>query len=209
MAKTVTLLLTESVESLGIVGDVVNVRIGYARNFLLPRGFVTEPSEEKIKALSQRRAEAEANVARQRQEREKLIERLEGAEIEVVRSCNDLGMLYGSVTQQDVADALVKAGFGVRSRDVRLPAAIKRVDHYDLTVKLASDLEASIKLNVKADRVLERDLRAAEDAAKQAAYEARKAEEAAAKAGGSQAPAEVPADAGDKPKKGKKVKAEA
>lgn len=210
MSKTMTLLLTESVESLGIVGDVVNVRVGYARNYLLPRGFVTEPSDEKIKALAQRRAEAEAAVAKQRHEREKLVERLEGVEIEIVRSCNDLGMLYGSVTQQDVADGLIKAGYGVRARDVRLPAAIKRVDHYDLTIKLAADLEASIKLNVKADRVLERDLRAAEDAARQAAYEAKKAEEAAAKGGPApEGAASAPAAEGDKPKKSKKAKGDA
>ncbi len=207
MPNTVTLLLTENVDSLGIVGDVVTVRSGYARNYLLPRGFVTEPSDEKIKALSQRRAEAEAEVARQRADKEKLTERLEGVEIELVRSCNDLGMLYGSVTQQDVAEALVKAGYGVKARDVRLPAAIKRVDHYELTIKLAPDLEAGVKLNVKADRVLERDLKAAEDAAKQAAYEARKAEEAAAK-GGAPAPEAAPAD-GDKPKKTKKAKGDA
>jgi large subunit ribosomal protein L9 len=206
-----TLLLTENVDTLGIVGDVVTVRSGYARNFLLPRGFVTEPSEEKIKALSVRRAEAEAAVAQQRAEREKLVERLEGAEIEVVRSCNDLGMLYGSVTQQDVADALIKAGYGVKARDVRLPAAIKRVDHYELTVKLATDLEASIKLNVKADRVLDREIRAQEDAARQAAYEAKKAAQSG------EAPAAAPAEASaaaaeagdDKPKKSKKAKADA
>lgn len=209
MPKTVTLLLTENVDSLGIVGDVVTVRSGYARNYLLPHGFVTEPSEEKIKALSQRRAEAEAEVARQRADKEKLVERLEGVEIEVVRSCNDLGMLYGSVTQQDVAEALVKAGYGVKARDVRLPAAIKRVDHYEITVKLASDLEAGVKLNVKADRVLDRDIRAAEDAARQAAYEAKKAAEAAGASGEAPAGSEAPAGDGEKPKKGKKAKAEA
>jgi large subunit ribosomal protein L9 len=210
MPKSMTLLLTENVDTLGIVGDVVTVRSGYARNFLLPRGFVTEPSEEKIKALSVRRAEAEAAVAQQRAEREKLVERLEGAEIEVVRSCNDLGMLYGSVTQQDVADALIKAGFGVKARDVRLPAAIKRVDHYELTIKLASDLEASIKLNVKADRVLDREIRAQEDAARQAAYEAKKAAQAG-EAGAAPAEASAtPAEAGDdKPRKSKKAKADA
>lgn len=207
MPKNITLLLTENVDSLGIVGDVVTVRSGYARNYLLPRGFVTEPSEEKVKALAQRRAEAEAAVALLRKDREKLVERLEGAEVEVVRSCNDLGMLYGSVTQQDVADALVKAGFGVKARDVRLPQAIKRVDHYELTVKLAADLEASIRLNVKADRVLDREIRAQEDAARQAAYEAKKAAQAGTAAGGEVAVAPA-AEAGEKPKKSKKAKSE-
>ncbi|MFM9957017.1 MAG: 50S ribosomal protein L9 [Phycisphaerales bacterium] len=207
MSKTVTLLLTDNVDSLGIVGDVVTVRSGYARNYLLPRGLVTEPSDDKISALSQRRAEAEAAVSLQRQEREKLIERLEGVEIELVRSCNDLGMLYGSVTQQDVAEARVKAGFGVKARDVRLPAAIKRVDHYELTIKLAQDLEAGVKLNVKADRILERELRAQEDAAKQAAWEARKAAEKAGSAGAVPAEASNATD-GERSRKPRKARSD-
>lgn len=203
MPKNITLLLTETVESLGIVGDVVTVRSGYARNYLLPRGFVTEPSEEKVKALAARRAEAERELALLRAEKEKLTEKLEGVSIEIIRACNDLGMLYGSVTQHDISEALVKAGFGVKPRDVRLAQTIKRVDHYDITVRLAQDLEAAIKLNVKADRPLERDIRAAEDAARAAAAEAA-AKEAAAK--GEQAGAE---GGEEKPKKGKKAKAEA
>lgn len=209
MPKTMKLLLTESVESLGIVGDVVTVRSGYARNYLLPRGFVTEPSEDKIKALAERRAEAERQMAMLRQEKEKLTERLEGVEIELVRACNDLGMLYGSVTQQDIADALTKAGYGVKPRDVRITQAIKRVDHYDITIRLASDLESSIKVHVKSDRPLERDLRAAEDAAKHAAAE----EAAKAKAGaveGGAAPGSADEGESDKPaRKPRKAKAEA
>lgn len=208
MPKTMKLLLTESVESLGIVGDVVTVRSGYARNYLLPRGFVTEPSEEKIKALAERRAEAERQMALLRQEKEKLTEKLEGVEIELIRACNDLGMLYGSVTQQDIADALTKAGYGVKPRDVRLTQAIKRVDNYDITIRMAADLEAGVKLHVKSDRPLDRDLKAAEDAAKQAAAEeAAKAKAAAGEAAPAEAGVEAPSD---KPaKKGKKAKAEA
>ncbi|MBK7404452.1 MAG: 50S ribosomal protein L9 [Phycisphaerales bacterium] len=157
--KNLQLLLTESVDNLGIVGDVVTVRAGYARNFLLPRGLATEPSEGKLAALADKRAKAEAALEALTAERRKMIGKMEGLEITIERSCNDLGHLYGSVTQQDVSAALAKAGYTVKPREVRLPFTIKRVDSFDVLVKLASDMEASIKLHVKADRHIDEDER--------------------------------------------------
>src|SRR5512134_2942505 len=149
MAKTVELLLTETVENLGIVGDVVKVRTGYARNYLLPREFATTPSDELIKSLQAKRADAEKHLAEQRKMRADTITRLEGFELTLERSCNDLGHLYAGVTQREIAQALTAAGYPVRDRDVRLSGAIKRVDHYDVHIKYESDLETVIKLNVK------------------------------------------------------------
>jgi large subunit ribosomal protein L9 len=159
MARTVELLLTETVESLGIVGDVVKVRTGYARNFLLPNDLATTPSEEKIKALAAKRADAEREQRELRAQREALVKRLEGVEVTIQRSCNDLGQLYGSVSQQDIADALGTQGYGVKARDVRLPHGIKRIDSYMVPVKLDSDLEAEVKVWVVADRELNLDER--------------------------------------------------
>lgn len=155
MPKNVELLLTESVEALGIVGDVVKVRTGYARNFLLPRGFATEPSEAKIKELAAKRAEAERHLAELRKVREDLVKKLDGYELHLTRSCNDQGILYGAVTQQEIAKALGDAGFGVRARDVRLGQTIKRVDTYEVHIKFEADLEAVIKLWVMPDRKLD------------------------------------------------------
>lgn len=155
MAKNLKLLLTESVDNLGIVGDVVNVRVGYARNFLLPRNLATTPSEELIKSLSAKRAEAERQLALLRKHREEMIEKMQGLEIELVRSCNDQGILYASITQQDICGVMAEKGFGIKPREVRIAQTIKRIDHYDLHIKLDSDLDALIKLNVKADRELD------------------------------------------------------
>ena len=155
MAKSLELLLVENVDTLGIVGDVVKVRTGYARNFLLPRALATKPSEEKIKDLQGKRAEAQRQLALLRKQREELSEKLKGIEIDLVRSCNDLGHLYGAVTQQDIAKALTEKGYGVKPRDVRLNQTIKRVDNFDIHVKLDSDLDALIKLHVKPDRELD------------------------------------------------------
>jgi len=160
MAKNLKLLLTESVDSLGIVGDVVTVRTGYARNFLLPRNMATTPSEEAIKAVASKRAEAERAVAQLRKDRETLVSRMNGVEISLQRSCNDMGHLYASVTQQEIATALTAAGYpGVKPRDVRLHQTIKRIDAYDVHIKFESELEATIKLWVLADRKLDLDKR--------------------------------------------------
>ena len=155
MNKNVKLLLTDNVEALGIVGDVVNVRTGYARNFLLPRNLATQPSEEKIKALAAKRAEAEKQIAAQRKQREQLSEKLQGVEIHLTKSCNDQGILYGAITQQDIAAELNKMGHPVKPRDVRLTQAIKRIDSYDVHVKLDSDLDSTLKLWVVSDRPLD------------------------------------------------------
>ncbi|MDX2130624.1 MAG: 50S ribosomal protein L9 [Planctomycetota bacterium] len=163
MPKNMKLLLIENVDSLGIVGDVVSVRTGYARNFLLPRALATEPSEELVQTLAAKRAEAERQVAQQRAQREETTAKLEGVELELVRSCNDQGILYGAITQQDVATELTTRGYLVKPRDVRLPGAIKRVDKYELHIKLDTDLDAIVKLVVKPDRELPKDAAPAEE----------------------------------------------
>jgi len=157
--KTIELLLVENVEALGIVGDVVKVKIGYAHNFLLPREYATTPSDEKIAELAERRVVAERERSDLRARREADVAKLEGFEISLERSCNDSGHLYGSVTQQDIANTLIEQGFEIRARDVRLPETIKRIDAYDVHVKPEQDLEAIIKLWVVSDRQLPMDER--------------------------------------------------
>lgn len=171
MPSHVKLLLVENVEALGIVGDVVNVRIGYARNFLLPRELATQPSEEKVKALASKRAEAEKLLAAQRKEREQLSNKLQGVEVKLIRSCNDQGVLYGSITQQDISTALNAMGHSVKPRDIRIGQVMKRVDKYEVHVKLDRDLDATLKLVVEADRKLELERHEAEAKVKDAAAE--------------------------------------
>ncbi len=157
MARSVKLLLTENVDNLGIVGDVVNVKVGYARNYLLPFNYATTPSDELIASLAEKRAIAEKEVAARRAQREEMIGKLNGQELTLIRACNDQGQLYGSVTQQDIANALEEVGFTIAPREVRLPTTIKRIDAFDIHIKVDSDLEADIKLWVVADRELDLD----------------------------------------------------
>ena len=153
--KNVELLLTENVESLGIVGDVVRVKTGYARNYLLPLGLATIPTERAKQALAERRAQVQRELEAMRKDMEALIEKLESAEVTLEVSCNDHGFLYGSVTQHDIAEALNEAGFPqVRERHVRLGTSIKRIDTYMVPVQLDHDLRTEVKVWVVADREL-------------------------------------------------------
>jgi large subunit ribosomal protein L9 len=155
MRKDIQLLLVETVDNLGIVGDVVKVRAGYARNYLLPRGLATTPDEALIASLAEKRKTAEVEQGKLRVEREALIKRLAGVEITMKRACNDLGLLYGSVTQQDISGALRSLEFEVKPREVRLPQVIKRLGQFEVNVKLTSDFEEQIQIHVVADRDME------------------------------------------------------
>lgn len=155
MARPVELLLLRNVENLGIVGDIVKVRAGYARNYLLPHALAEHPTQEKVEALKEARAKALAELAAQRALREETIGKLTGVAIKLVRSCNDQGVLYGSITQRDIADALVAAGYAVDMRAVRLAAPFRRIGSYTCLIQFEKELKADITIEVAADRALE------------------------------------------------------
>lgn len=153
--KQIELLLLDNVDNLGIVGDVVKVRPGYARNFLLPRALATKPSQGAIARLADRRAKVEAEMKARRSDMEKLVERLAGHELTMQRAANEQGILYGGVSQHDVAEALRAEGFAVEDRFVRLGEQIKRLDSYQIPVVIEKDLKTEIKLWVVSDKPAE------------------------------------------------------
>lgn len=183
--KTVELLLTESVESLGIVGDVVKVKAGFARNYLIPHGCAVLPTDRAKEALAEKRAKVQAELAQLRTDMETMIEKLDGFEITLTQSCNDHGFLYGSVTQHDIAAALNEAGFPqIHDRHVRLGTSIKRIDSYMVPVQFDLDLKTEVKLWVVADRelVFEEDAKDAADGREEGGDEAAAAEKEGEKA---------------------------
>src|SRR5687768_13947682 len=123
--KQTQLLLTENVDNLGIVGDVVKVRPGYARNFLLPRNMATRPTPGAIQRLAARRAEVEAELKKQRGVLEALLEKVKDHELTMMRSANEQGVLFGGVSQHDIAEALRAEGFAIEDRMVRIGQQIK------------------------------------------------------------------------------------
>lgn len=206
MARPVELLLLRTIENLGIVGDIVKVRAGFARNYLLPHALAETPTPEKIEALKDARAKAQANVNAQRATREATIQKLDGYTLKLVRSCNDQGLLYGSTTQRDISDALVAVGFPVDMRAVRLATPFRRIGSYHCTIQFDRDLKVDITIDVAADRQLESVMRAQDDdaAAEAAAIEEAKAAKAEASAEGTDGEKKAA-----KPKKGKKAAASA
>ncbi|MHC4220469.1 MAG: 50S ribosomal protein L9 [Planctomycetota bacterium] len=155
MAKNIELLLLESVENLGLVGDVVKVKPGFARNYLLPHGVAGPPSPTKIEALKEVRARAHAELSALRSERETLVEQMAEVSVTIERNCNDQGALYGSVTHRDISDALMEAGWGVDVRAVRIAHPIRRIGAYPIPLQFDKDLRIEITLIVQADRDLE------------------------------------------------------
>ena len=154
-ARRIELLLTANVENLGIVGDVVRVRMGFARNYLVPMGVAEVPTQEKMDALSEQREVALKAHEANRSEQASIIEKLEGITLTLTRSANDQGGLYGSVTQRDIADALIENGFSIDTRAVRLHTAIRRVGEYPVTIQFGTDMKVDVEVTVNADRPLE------------------------------------------------------
>jgi large subunit ribosomal protein L9 len=153
--KTIELLLLDNVDNLGIIGDVVKVKPGYARNYLLPHGLADAPTPEKVEELAARRAEVQKELELLAKEQQKLIDKLEDYELTIERSANDSGLLYGGVSQHDIAEALVAEGFAIEDRHVRIGEQIKRLDSYDIPIVINKDLKTEIKLWVVSDRPLE------------------------------------------------------
>ncbi|MEM6334296.1 MAG: 50S ribosomal protein L9 [Planctomycetota bacterium] len=153
--KNIELLLIENVPNLGIVGDVVKVRSGYARNYLLPMGMAEAPSDDRIAALADRRKQVEAEMAELRAKQEKLIGDLAEYELTIERSHNDQGILYGGVSQHDIAEAMREQGHDVEDRFIRIGEQIKRLDTYFIPVVIDKELKAEIKLWVVSDKPAE------------------------------------------------------
>lgn len=150
--KQIELLLLQNVDNLGIVGDVVKVKPGYARNYLLPHGMATTPTPGAIDRLKEARAEAEAEMKRLYEEQAALLERLHEVELTLERSANEQGVLFGGVSQHDIALALQEEGYAVEERHVRVGQQIKRLDSYTIPIVLSRDLKTEIKLWVVSDQ---------------------------------------------------------
>ncbi|HVS71213.1 MAG TPA: 50S ribosomal protein L9 [Phycisphaerae bacterium] len=145
-------LLTQTIERTGIVGEVLEVSDGFARNFLLPKGLAIQPTEGNIKRLEAAKKAYEAEQRKLREDKEKLLAALAGVEVTVIRNANEEGHLFGSVSRRDIAEELQKAGHAVQPEDVKLDEPIRRVDTFTVPVALAADLRTEIKLWVMREK---------------------------------------------------------
>ena len=142
------IILMERVAKLGQMGDVVNVKQGYARNFLIPSGKALRASEANIARFESQKVQLEAQNLETKTEAEALANKLDGKQFIVIRSASDAGSLYGSVTTRDASEAAEAAGFNVSKKQMVLGTPIKDLGIHHLSVRLHPEVEAKIKLNV-------------------------------------------------------------
>ena len=141
-------ILLERVAKLGQMGEVVRVKDGFARNFLLPQGKALRASDANIAAFEARKADLAVRNDETRAEAQKQAEKIDGQIFVIIRSASDAGALYGSVTPRDAADAANADGFAVERRQVVLTAPIKELGLHDVKVHLHPEVDATIRLNV-------------------------------------------------------------
>jgi large subunit ribosomal protein L9 len=141
-------ILLQRVAKLGQMGEVVSVKDGYARNFLLPQGKALRASEANIASFATRKAQLEANNLETKREAEGVAAKLDGQSFVLIRSASDAGALYGSVSARDAADAATAAGFTVARAQVSLDRPIKELGIHPVTVVLHPEVSAKISLNV-------------------------------------------------------------
>lgn len=141
-------ILLERVAKLGQMGEVVSVKQGYARNYLLPQGKALRVNAANMARFEAEKAQLEARNLETKKEAESLAEKLDGQSFVIIRSASDAGSLYGSVTPRDIAEAADAEGFSVDKRQVVLAAGIKDLGLHTATVNLHPEVAAEVTLNV-------------------------------------------------------------
>ena len=179
------IILLERVEKLGQMGDVVRVRDGYARNFLVPRRKAMRATAGNRAEFEKRRAQLEANNLKRREEAQELCGRVDGLSVVLIRQAGEGGQLYGSVSARDVADTVTEQGITVDRQQVRLDAPLKELGLHQVRIALHPEVDAFITVNI-ARSAEEADIQADPQRAAEAARIAQEeaAEEAAAGRGG-------------------------
>lgn len=139
------LILTQDVEHVGDAGELVNVKPGFGRNYLLPQGLALSATKRNVKKLEHDRAVIAQQVAKQRTENESLSKRISGMTLQFERLVGEGDKMFGSVTARDLASQLAVAKIDVDSRRIQLPEAIKAVGKYEANVKLGAGVIAVLK----------------------------------------------------------------
>jgi large subunit ribosomal protein L9 len=173
-------ILLERIETLGQMGDMVTVKNGYARNFLVPQGKAMRATKMNLADFERRKVELEANNLKLRDEAQSMADRIDGRSVVIIRQAGESGQLYGSVNGRDVADAFTADGVTFDRRQVRLTQPLKTLGLHNVRVALHPEVDVNVKVNVARSEE-EAEIQADPDrAAAHAAAEAAEAAEAAA-----------------------------
>ncbi len=142
------LILKETIDSLGREGDVVKVKPGYARNYLLPKGKAVQATAENLALLEQNKADIQARLDDERKKAEALFKKLSGITLEFAELAGEDEKLFGSVTSNDVLEKLAEKNIAVEKRNIFLSEPIKSLGERKVSIKVGFDLEAEIIINV-------------------------------------------------------------
>lgn len=146
------IILLKDVPALGQAGVVKDVKDGYARNYLLPRGLAAQATDTSLRLLAGEQRTKTERTQRDRAEAEKVAAALQTAVVEVPGRAGEGGRLFGSITAQDVADALTRAGFTITKKQVELAEPIKTAGFYKVPVRIGSGIVAQVDVNVVATK---------------------------------------------------------
>lgn len=141
-------ILLERVENLGQMGDLVNVKPGFARNYLLPMRKALRATKENQARFEAERAQLEAQNLERRKEAEQVAERMDGVGVVIVRAASESGQLYGSVTARDIAEAATDAGYRIGRGQVIIDRPVKSLGIFDIRIRLHPEVAVTLKLNV-------------------------------------------------------------
>ena len=141
-------ILTEEIRGLGTRGDVVNVKDGYARNYLLPKNLAREATAGNLKSIEQERKKWALLANEEKEAAQKAAQSVQGIKITVQKRAGDAGQLFGSVTANEIADALEAKGINVDKRRIELAHAIKTMGVHDVDVRLHREVTAHIQVEV-------------------------------------------------------------
>ncbi len=144
----IEIVLLERIEKLGQMGDVVKVKPGFARNFLLPQGKALRATQENLRVFESRRVQLEAENLRRKEEAETVSEKMDGLSVVLIRQAGGTNQLYGSVTGRDVAEAMAEAGYTIHARQVLLERPIKELGVHEVRVALHPEVSIAITANV-------------------------------------------------------------
>lgn len=141
-------ILLEKIKKLGTIGDIVNVKSGYARNFLLPKEKAMRATKMNIESFEIKKASVISASNEKRQEAEKLSEKITGVSVNLIRQAGESGHLYGSVRPKDISDLLEEKGFHVTKAQIHLANPIKVIGVHEIEVWLHPEVHTTIRLNI-------------------------------------------------------------
>jgi len=142
------IILLERVEKLGQMGELVSVKSGYARNYLLPQGKAVFASKENIKVFEERKAQLEGENITKKNEAQKLADSIKFNEVVIIRAASESGQLYGSVSAKDISQAVSESGLSINKNQVVLNKSLKTLSYEDISIKLHPEVQFTLKLNI-------------------------------------------------------------